>query len=168
MPGLSISAMRAINPAASSAAPAAGRYWPLCAAPHRVRAGSRRPPSRLGLEIQVSQSLTVVVADDVTALVVLFDVPGWREAALGQRTLPAQATATRFASRSVTNASAYDAAVMQLILNGIGHIGMRRGISILKAAMLRRIQFERELVALTAFETSAPQPTPRYSHKNNG
>jgi hypothetical protein len=35
-------------------------------------------------------------------------------------------------SRSITN----DAAVLQLILNGIGHIGMRRGNSILKAAML--------------------------------
>jgi hypothetical protein len=30
-------------------------------------------------------------------------------------------------------------AVMQLILNGIGHIGMRRGHSILEAAMLGRI-----------------------------
>jgi hypothetical protein len=45
-------------------------------------------------------------------------------------------------------ASPNDAAVLQLILNGIGHIGMRRGNSILKAAMLGRIQFERELVAL--------------------
>ena len=34
-----------------------------------------------------------------------------------------------------------------LIIGSRGHIGMRRGNSILKAAMLGRIQFERELVA---------------------
>ena len=51
-------------------------------------------------------------------------------------TLPAQAMAvgnsvgTQLAPRgreASPNASAYDAAVLQLILNGIGHIGMRRG-----------------------------------------
>src|ERR1700733_13605266 len=45
-------------------------------------------------------------------------------------------------------ASPNDAAVLQLVLNGIDHIGMRRGNSILKAAMLGRIQFERKLMAL--------------------
>ena len=42
-----------------------------------------RPPSGLGLEIYVSQRLTVVVADDEAGSVVLFDIPGRREAAGG-------------------------------------------------------------------------------------
>src|SRR5262249_57026932 len=41
-----------------------------------------------------------------------------------------------------------DAAVLQFILNRIDHIGVRRGHSILKAPVLRRIQFDSELVTL--------------------
>ena len=73
----------------------------------------------------------------------------------GQAGDPTGAGATAGAARWTTQvtprgreASPNDAAVLQLILNGIGHIGMRRGNSILKAAMLGRIQFECELVAL--------------------
>ena len=44
---------------------------------------SGRAPSGFALEINVSQRLTVVVADDEAASVVLFDIPRRREAARG-------------------------------------------------------------------------------------
>ena len=48
-----------------------GRYPPRLIACEQVR---RRPPSGLGLEIHVSQRLTVVVADDEAASVLFFDI----------------------------------------------------------------------------------------------
>ena len=42
----------------------------------------------LGLKINVSQRLTVVVADDETTAVVFFDIPGRREAARRHRQSP--------------------------------------------------------------------------------
>ena len=68
------------NTAAASAAPAVGCYPPCLITREQVR---RRPPSGLGLEIHVSQRLTVIVADDEAASVVLFDIPGRGEAAIG-------------------------------------------------------------------------------------
>jgi hypothetical protein len=49
---------------------------------------SGRAPSGFALEINVSQRLTVVVADDEAASVVLFDIPGRREAAIGHCRVP--------------------------------------------------------------------------------
>ena len=57
----------------------AGRYDPAGLIPgQQARCGS--PPS-LRLEVDIDESLPVAVTDDVAALVVLFDVPGRREAA---------------------------------------------------------------------------------------
>ena len=55
-----------------------GRYPPRLIACEQVR---RRPPSGLGLEIHVSQRLTIVVADDEETAVVFLDVPRRWEAA---------------------------------------------------------------------------------------
>jgi hypothetical protein len=55
-----------------------GRYLPRLIACEQVR---RRPPSGLGLEIHVSQRLTIVVADDEATAVVFLDVPRRWEAA---------------------------------------------------------------------------------------
>ena len=100
----------------------------------------RSASSRLRFEINISHGKIIGVVDDIGDAPILLDGPGRWEAALGHEsdytTLPAQAMAvgnsvgTQLAPRgreASPNASAYDAAVLQLILNSIGHIGMRRG-----------------------------------------
>ena len=47
-------------------------------------------PAGLGLEAHVSERWTIVVADDEAAAVVLFDIPGRREAARRHRQSPAR------------------------------------------------------------------------------
>src|SRR4029077_7296013 len=101
----------------------------------------------LRLEIDVSRGKVIGGADDIGDAPILIDCPWRREAALGHESDYTPCRPRLRQRNSRREASPYDAAVQQLILNGIGHIGMRRGNSILKAAMLGRIQFERELVA---------------------
>jgi len=125
-----------------------------------LRHEHRRTSARLLLGVDIGDCKVVSVTDDIGDSAILLDGPGCGEAALWHESnyTPARQTLRRGISvdnlernsrrEASPNASAYDAAVLQLILNGIGHIGMRRGNSILKAAMLGRIQFERELVAL--------------------
>jgi hypothetical protein len=88
-----------------------GRYPPRLIACEQVR---RRPPSGLGLEIHVSQRLTIVVADDEATAVVFLDVPrrweaarlvlhrreSWRRALLQEAELPAKRQQPEVGARS--------------------------------------------------------------------